>query len=221
MLRTWLNLQSINCKKNRKCLTAEGFLAILRYRSDAFPERIIARFRKQYSEKITECLDSCIHSAMAYPIDDLWIGSLTLADVPRGNFSEIIARYFPNGTRGTDNDSFRYKSSQPSTSSIILHSDGFMGINRIRRRSGRFPMKRRDTVFPDLFLEDADNMSRYLEISICEDDIALHEKRSYRGHFEAIGRSRLTEFVTALYAASKEWMYTYEFGPERLSNEWK
>lgn len=144
-----------------------------------------------------------------------------LDECNRNNFSEIIARYFSERTERhlgyPDNDSFRYKSSRLSTSSIILHSNGCVGINRIRRRSIS------DEIAATLSLKDmrACHVTSTVEISICEDSIALLKgARTGRGHFEAIGASsRLTEFVTALYAASKEWMYTYEFGAEKLSNE--
>lgn len=90
--------------------------ASLYYHSDAFLERIIARFRKQYSEKIAECSDSCIHSGLTYPIDDLWIGSLMLADITEQffrNYCALFSERERGGTWDLDNDSFRYKSSQP------------------------------------------------------------------------------------------------------------
>jgi len=123
---SWLNLQSINRKKNINafCLTNESFLSFrnsLYYsQSDTFFEN----FRKQYSEKIAECSASCINSAMTYPLDDLWIESLMLANITEQFLKNYWAIFYKR-TRGTwdlDNDSFRYKSSEPSTSSIILHS---------------------------------------------------------------------------------------------------
>lgn len=146
--------------------------------SNTFFKRIVAGFRKQYSEKITECSDSCIHNGMTYPIDDLWIGSLILADITEQFFRNYCA-IFSERTRGTwdlDNDSFRYKSFQLSTSSITFahHLNERMGINRIHIHNNNFRWNAAISVpLPWRIC----GMSRYFNdsvgISICEDSIAL------------------------------------------------